>query len=60
MNQKWSEKTTLQKVMEIIAGIAFLENMDFEHYTVFIAAANAVSKKAEEAKYRAAVEAGKT
>ena len=24
MNQKWSEKTTLQKVMDIIAGISFL------------------------------------
>ena len=23
MNQKWSEKTTFQKVMDIIAGIAF-------------------------------------
>ena len=24
MNQKWSEKTTLQKVMGVISGIAFL------------------------------------
>ena len=24
MNQKWNEKTTFQKVMDIIAGIAFL------------------------------------
>ena len=29
MNQKWSEKTTLQKVMEIIAGIAFLVYLIF-------------------------------
>ena len=30
MNQKWSEKTTLQKVMEIIAGIAFLVYVIFQ------------------------------
>ena len=30
MNQKWSEKTTLQKVMDIIAGIAFLVYLIFE------------------------------
>ena len=30
MNQKWSEKTTLQKVMDIIAGIAFLVYVIFE------------------------------
>ena len=29
MNQKWSEKTTLQKVMDIIAGIAFLVYLIF-------------------------------
>ena len=30
MNQKWSEKTTFQKVMDIIAGIAFLVYLIFE------------------------------
>lgn len=30
MNQKWSEKTTLQKVMEIIAVIAFCVYLIFE------------------------------
>ena len=30
MNQKWSEKTTLQKVMDIIAGIAFLVYLIFQ------------------------------
>ena len=30
MNEKWSEKTTLQKVMDIIAGIAFLVYLIFE------------------------------
>ena len=30
MNQKWSEKTTLQKVMEIIAEIAFLVFLIFQ------------------------------
>ena len=30
MNQKWSEKTTLQKVMEIIAIIAFCVYLIFE------------------------------
>ena len=30
MNQKWSEKTKFQKVMEIIAGIAFLVYLIFE------------------------------
>ena len=30
MNQKWSEKTTFQKVMDIIAGIAFLVYVIFE------------------------------
>ena len=30
MNQKWSEKTTLQKVMDIIAGIAFLVYVIFQ------------------------------
>ena len=30
MNQKWSEKTTLQKVMDIISGIAFLVYIIFE------------------------------
>ena len=30
MNQKWNEKTTLQKVMEVIAGIAFLVYIVFE------------------------------
>ena len=29
MNQKWSEKTTLQKVMDIIAGNAFLVYLIF-------------------------------
>ena len=29
MNQKWSEKTTFQKVMDIIAGIAFLVYLIF-------------------------------
>ena len=30
MNEKWSEKTTFQKVMDIIAGIAFLVYVIFE------------------------------
>ena len=30
MNQKWSEKTKFQKVMDIIAGIAFLVYLIFE------------------------------
>ena len=30
MNQKWSEKTTFQKVMDIIAGIAFCVYLIFE------------------------------
>ena len=30
MNQKWSEKTTFQKVMDIIAGIAFLVYVIFQ------------------------------
>ena len=30
MNQKWSEKTTLQKVMDIIAGIAFFVHVIFQ------------------------------
>ena len=30
MNQKWSEKTTFQKVMDIIAGIALLVYLIFE------------------------------
>ena len=30
MNQKWSEKTKLQKIMDIIAGIAFLVYLIFE------------------------------
>lgn len=30
MNQKWSEKTKVQKVMEIIAGIAFCVYLIFE------------------------------
>ena len=30
MNQKWSEKTTFQKVMDIIAGIAFFVYVIFE------------------------------
>ena len=30
MNEKWSEKTTFQKVMDIIAGIAFLVYLIFE------------------------------
>ena len=29
MNEKWSEKTTLQKVMDIIAGFAFLVYLIF-------------------------------
>ena len=29
MNEKWSEKTTFQKVMDIIAGIAFLVYLIF-------------------------------
>jgi hypothetical protein len=29
MNQKWSEKTTFQKAMDIIAGIAFLVYLIF-------------------------------
>ena len=29
MNDKWSEKTTFQKVMDIIAGIAFLVYLIF-------------------------------
>jgi hypothetical protein len=30
MNEKWSEKTILQKVMDIIAGIAFLVYVLFQ------------------------------
>ena len=30
MNKKWNEKTTLQKVMDIIAGIAFCVYLIFE------------------------------
>ena len=30
MNEKWSEKTTFQKAMDIIAGIAFLVYLIFE------------------------------
>ena len=30
MNKKWNEKTTLQKVMDIIAGIAFLVYVIFQ------------------------------
>ena len=30
MNEKWSEKTTFQKVMDIIAGIAFCGYVIFE------------------------------
>ena len=30
MNQKWSEKTTFQKAMEIISGIAFLVYLIFQ------------------------------
>ena len=30
MNQKWSEKTAFQKVMDIIAGIAFLVYVIFQ------------------------------
>ena len=30
MNQKWSEKTTFQKVMDIVAGIAFLVYLIFQ------------------------------
>ena len=30
MNQKWSEKTTFQKVMDIIAGIALLVYVIFQ------------------------------
>ena len=30
MNQKWSEKTTFQKVMDIISGIAFLVYLIFQ------------------------------
>ena len=30
MNQKWSEKTTFQKAMDIIAGIAFLVYLIFQ------------------------------
>ena len=30
MNEKWSEKTTFQKVMDIIAGIAFLVYVIFQ------------------------------
>ena len=30
MNQKWSEKTKLQKLMDIIAGIAFLVYVIFQ------------------------------
>ena len=30
MNENWSEKTTLSKVMDIIAGIAFLIYIIFE------------------------------
>ena len=30
MNMKWSEKTTFQKVMEIIAGVVFLVYLIFQ------------------------------
>ena len=30
MNQKWSEKATFQKVMDIISGIAFLVYLIFQ------------------------------
>ena len=30
MNEKWSEKTTFQKVMDIIAGIAFFVYVIFQ------------------------------
>ena len=30
MNEKWSEKTTFQKCMDIIAGIAFLVYLIFQ------------------------------
>ena len=30
MNQKWSEKTTFQKVMDIISGISFLVYLIFQ------------------------------
>ena len=30
MNDKWSEKTTFQKVMDIIAGVAFLIYLIFQ------------------------------
>ena len=30
MNQKWSEKTTLQKVMDIMSGIAFCVYLIFQ------------------------------
>ena len=30
MNQKWSEKTTFQKAMDIISGIAFLVYLIFQ------------------------------
>ena len=30
MDQKWSEKTTFQKIMDIIAGIAFLVYVIFQ------------------------------
>jgi hypothetical protein len=30
MNEKWSEKTTFQKVMDIISGIAFLVYLIFQ------------------------------
>ena len=30
MNEKWSEKTTFQKAMDIIAGIAFLVYLIFQ------------------------------
>ena len=30
MNEKWSERTTLEKVMDIIAGIAFLVYLVFQ------------------------------
>ena len=30
MNEKWSEKTTFQKVMDIISGIAFCVYLIFE------------------------------
>ena len=32
MNQKWSEKTTFQKIMDIIAGIAFLVYIVFQAF----------------------------